>query len=108
MVQSPTTQTALRAHRRQRREQSNLAPASTETTSRRAALDWYGFRDLHYPGSRRHKLEAIVAYGAYRKGSRSPGDGQERREASYPRAGGPTSAEATSLEEWEDEGGASL
>ena len=30
-------------------------------------LDWERFRVAYFPGSRRHNLEAIVAYGAYRR-----------------------------------------
>ena len=47
----------------------NLPRAATETVSRGThtdGLDWNGFRDLYYPDSRRHDLQAIVAYGAYR------------------------------------------
>ena len=60
-------------------------------------LDWQQFRAAYFPGSGRHDLEAIVAYGAYRRSLAA----REQQEAD---AG---SREATSLEEWEDEGGAS-
>lgn len=29
-------------------------------------LDWQGFLALYFPGRRRHDLEALTAYGAYR------------------------------------------
>jgi len=32
----------------------------------RPELDWRAFSAANYPGSRRHNLEAIVAYGIYR------------------------------------------
>ena len=35
----------------------------------RDRLDWDGFRDLYYPDSRRHNLEAVVAYGSYKSSS---------------------------------------
>ena len=52
------------------REGWNLPRAPVEAVSpgvHRDGLDWDGFRDLYYPDSRRHNLEAIVAYGAYRR-----------------------------------------
>jgi hypothetical protein len=52
------------------REAWNLPRASMETVPQepyRDRLDWDGFRDLYYPDSRRHNLEAIVAYGAYKR-----------------------------------------
>jgi hypothetical protein len=30
-------------------------------------LDWQGFCTRYFPGRRRHDLEALVAYGAYRR-----------------------------------------
>lgn len=32
-------------------------------------LDWQAFSTAYFPGSRRHNLKAIVAYGAYRRSS---------------------------------------
>jgi hypothetical protein len=63
-----------------------------------------GFRDLYYPDSRRHNLEAIVAYGPYK---RSPHAGSPANEAAYLN-GDPISTEVVSLDGWEDGGGASL
>jgi hypothetical protein len=57
-------------HLERDREAWNLPRARVETSSRgvhRDGLDWGGFRDLRYPNSRRHNLEAIAAYGAYRR-----------------------------------------
>jgi hypothetical protein len=98
MVQSPTerlTETAARAavgaDRVERdREAWNLPRAPVGTVTRRVrqrGLDWEDFRDLYYPGTRRHNFRAIVAYGAYKKST-------------------PAGHEAASLEAWETEGGA--
>ena len=101
-------QAAVRAdHLERDREAWNLPRAPVETALRgtyRDGLDWNGFRDLYYPGSRRHNLKAIVAYGAY-KGS-SPGGQQPAGEAAQLK-GDATSTEAVSLDGWEDEGGTS-
>ena len=108
MVQSlaEAAQTALPADNRERdREAWNLPRAPVKTVAEgayRDGLDWDGFRDLYYPDSRRHDLEAIVAYGAYRT---SPGS-QPASGAVHPK-GRAISTEALSVDEWEDEGGAS-
>ena len=68
----------------------------------RDGLDWDDFRDLYYPDSPRHNLEAIVTYGAYK---RSPHAGSSASEATDIK-GDASSTEAPSLDEWEDEGGA--
>ena len=84
----------------------NLPPDPVIASHRayRDGLDWAGFRDLYFPASRRHNLEAIVAYGAYKRTSLvGPHLASEaargKRDA--------TSAEALSLQDWEDEGGTS-
>ena len=56
-------------------------------------LDWQAFLARYFPGRRRHDLEALAAYGAYRTAAR-PG-GPE-----------PASAESGAAESWEDDGGA--
>lgn len=59
-------------------------------------LDWEGFSARYFPGSRRHVLKAIVAYGAYKRGSLQ---GSERAGmADSMIREGP-------LEAWENEGG---
>jgi hypothetical protein len=57
-------------HLERDREAWNLPRAQTETRLHGTdgdVLDWNGFRDLHYPDSRRHDFKAIVEYGAYRR-----------------------------------------
>jgi hypothetical protein len=65
-------------------------------------LDWLAFSATHFPGRRRHDLEALTAYGEYRRshvvGERSP-DGTRR-----PARNGAEGS--TALQDWEDEGGA--
>jgi hypothetical protein len=112
MVQSLTephadaAQAALRADRELDRVAWNLPPdpVSAAHGAYREGLDWAGFRDLYYPASRRHDLEAIVAYGAYR--STSLAGPQPTSEAARAKRDA-TSAEALPLQDWEDEGGMS-
>jgi hypothetical protein len=100
-------QAALEAdHLERDREAWNLPQAPVEAVSpgvHRDGLDWDGFRGLYYPDSRRHNLEAIVAYGAYK---RSRHTGSPANEATHLN-GDASPTEALSLDEWEDEGGAS-
>jgi len=97
-IERPTTQASLWAHRKRGREAGQLPPSSARTTHPHG-LDWDHFRDLYYPGSRRHNLEAILAYGDYRRTPRpqAGSDAAPLKDA--------ISAEADSLGEWEDEGG---
>jgi len=46
-------------------ERVGAAVASPEDAP--AGLDWQAFSAAYFPGSRRHNLEAIVAYGAYER-----------------------------------------
>jgi hypothetical protein len=96
----PTMQTSLRAQRKRRRKAWNL-PEVPAKTAHPDGLDWDRFRDLYHPKSRRHNLEAIVAYGAYKRAPR-PHRGSEAAPLTEA-----VSADAESLGEWEDEGGAS-
>ena len=68
-------------------------------------LDWQGFSAAYFPGKRRHDLEALTAYGAYRR-SRDVGTGSSAEPAGSKRGG--AGAGATALRNWEDEGGATL
>ena len=67
-----------------------------------SGLDWQAFSAACFPGSRRHNLKAVVAYGAYR---RSPAAGQPHTGEAARFEPDVISSEA---EKWEDEGGASL
>lgn len=72
-------------HLERDREAWNLPRVPAETVSRGTpgdGLDWNGFRDLYHPDSRRHDLEAIVAYGAYRRHSRPAAQPSERTSSS--------------------------
>jgi hypothetical protein len=70
-----------------------------------SGLDWHAFSAAYFPGSRRHNLKAIVAYGAYR---RSHSVAQRRASEGARFKPDAISSEAVSVETWEDEGGASL
>jgi hypothetical protein len=69
-----------------------------------AGLDWQAFSAAYFPGSRRHNLEAIVAYGAYK---RSFGAGEQQPSEAARLKADAISTEAQAVDEWEDEGGAS-
>ena len=68
-------------------------------------LDWQSFSAAYFPGRRRHDLEALTAYGAYRRShevdARSS-DESARIEAERGQAG------STAVQDWEDEGGAAF
>jgi hypothetical protein len=112
MVQSLTephpdaAHATVRADRELDRVAWNLPPAPVIAAhgAYRDGLDWAGFRDLYYPASRQHNLEAIVAYGAYKRTSLA--GLQPTSEAARAKGDAP-SAEALSLQDWEDEGGMS-
>jgi hypothetical protein len=67
-------------------------------------LDWQTFSAAYFPGRRRHDLEALTAYGAYRR-SRTLDERPSRQATGMEEAenGEPGS---TGLQDWEDEGGA--
>lgn len=65
-------------------------------------LDWAHFSAAGFPGRRRHDLEAVVAYGSYRRSLVTSEDvSDEPRDDDRP-------AEVTATQSWEDEGGAWL
>jgi hypothetical protein len=68
-------------------------------------LDWQSFSAAYFPLRRRHDLEALTAYGAYRRShevdARSS-DEPARIEAVRGQAG------STAVQDWEDEGGAAF
>ncbi len=67
-------------------------------------LDWQTFSAAYFPGRRRHDLEAITAYGAYRR-SRTL-DEHASRQATRMEEAESGEAGSTGLQDWEDEGGA--
>ena len=68
-------------------------------------LDWQGFSAAYFPGRRRHDLEALTAYSAYKR-SRAVGTGSSAEPARTET--GRAARGATALRDWEDEGGATL
>lgn len=69
-----------------------------------AGLDWPAFSAASFPGRRRHDLEALTAYGAYRHSGTL--DERQSSEATRMKAAGSGEAGSTGLQDWEDEGGA--
>ena len=70
-----------------------------------AGLDWQAFSAAYFPGRRRHDLEALAAYGAYRgshSGSAPVGD------EPVPIAADRGTVGTGALRNWENEGGATL
>jgi hypothetical protein len=67
-------------------------------------LDWQAFSAAYFPGRRRHDLEALSAYGAYRHSGTL--DERPSRQAARMEEAGSGEAGSTGLQDWEDEGGA--
>jgi hypothetical protein len=67
-----------------------------------AALDWQGFVAARYPGVGRHNMQALIAYGAYKR-SRARSASEGEREGA-----GNGAVERAALHGWEDEGGSTL
>ena len=65
-------------------------------------LDWQTFSAAHFPGRRRHDLEALIAYGGFRRSHETARSSDEP--ARIGEWSGRTSS--TGLEDWESEGGA--
>ena len=84
---------------------NRVASAVATSASVPDGLDWQSFSAAHFPGRRRHDLEALTAYGVYRSaqevGARSS-RGLARIEAKRGPAG------SAALQGWEDEGGAAF
>lgn len=75
-------------------------PSTADVTG---SLDWQTFSAASFPGRRRHDLEALTAYGAYRRShavDRQSSDEVARIDAAR------REAASTAVEEWEAEGGA--
>jgi hypothetical protein len=81
--------------------------ARASTTDASGGLDWQSFSARYFPGRRRHDLEALTAYGAYRNRSRprpkrASGEGaQADRRAQAQDA----VLVAAAVQAWEAEGG---
>lgn len=85
----------------------NLPRRSMEPASHAAVpggLDWQGFVAAYFPGSRRHDLKAITAYAAYKRS----GVVDEQPATESARLNEAERIGPTSVEDWEDEGGAAL
>ena len=82
---------------------NHLASAVASSAPLPDGLDWQRFSAAYFPGRRRHDLEALTAYAAYRRShafdARSS-DALARIEAELGPAG------SAPLRDWEDEGGA--
>jgi hypothetical protein len=69
-------------------QRASAAPARANGTTGvdelPAGLDWVAFSSLLFPGRRRHDLEVVKAYEAYKNGSSGPSDEPARdREAAF-------------------------
>ena len=82
-----------------------VASVVTSSAHAPAGLDWQDFSATYFPGRRRHDLEALTAYGAYRR-SRAVGTGLSAESAGVEAGRGGRGA--TALRNLEDEGGATL
>jgi hypothetical protein len=69
-----------------------------------AGLDWQAFSAAYFPGRRRHDLEALTAYGAYKRSQVV--DERSADEVGCPGKVESISAGSTAVDAWEDEGGA--
>ena len=67
-------------------------------------LDWQTFSAAYFPGRRRHDLEGLAAYGAYRR-SHTLDDRPSRQDIRIEEAES-GAAGSLGLQDWEDEGGA--
>jgi hypothetical protein len=81
-----------------------VAAAAASPEDAPEGLDWQAFSAAYFPGSRRHNLMAIVAYGAYK---RSLGAGEQQPSEAARLKADAISTAAQAVDEWEDEGGAS-
>jgi hypothetical protein len=106
--------TTLKA-KRSRRIPDCLPPDVPSSEELPGGLDWQAFSTRYFPGRHRHDLEALIAYGAYRRLTR----GSEARSfeptnepvQSADKGGRAEEANAgtvveTAVQGWEDEGGA--
>jgi hypothetical protein len=81
--------------------------ARTATTEAPDGLDWQSFSTRYFPGRRRHDLEALTAYGAFRRRSRPPlgRASGERAQADRPAHTDDAVPVEEAVQAWEAEGG---
>ncbi len=101
MSKSPASRAETRRGMRK-----NAASAVTSLENVPAGLDWQAFSAAYFPGRRRHDLEALTAYGAYRR-SRAVDERSSDEAARIEEAKGGQEG-STALQDWEGEGGAAL
>ena len=82
-----------------------LASAVSSSMHVPEGLDWQTFSAAYFPRRRRHDLQALTAYSAYKR-SRDTGTRSSAESGGIERGRGKTGA--TALWNWEDEGGATL
>lgn len=84
---------------------NQVASAAASRTEVPDGLDWHTFSAAYYPRRRRHDLQAVIAYGAYRRShavAEQPPEAPSRIEAKRGEAA------SSALRDWEDEGGAAF
>ena len=86
-------------------ESDRLASAVSSSMHVPEGLDWQTFSAACFPGRRRHDLQALTAYSAYKR-SRDTGTRSSAESGGIER--GRRKTAATALRNWEDEGGATL
>ena len=82
-----------------------VLPTVTSSVQAPAGLDWLAFTAASFPGRRRHDLEALTAYSAYKRSRDAGTDSSAEPAVAEPGRG---ASGATALRDWEDEGGATL
>ena len=90
------------AERKRPLTESSVSAVATSGADAPDGLDWQTFSAAYFPGRRRHDLEALTAYSAYKR-SRDTGTGSSAQPAAADTGRGATGAIA--LLNWEDEGG---
>lgn len=78
--------------------------AVTSSAEAPDGLDWQTYSAAYFPARRRHDLEALTAYGAYRRSCML--DERPSRQATRMEEAESGEAGSTGLQDWEDEGGA--
>jgi len=93
------------AERKRPLTDASVSAVATSGADAPDGLDWQTFSAAYFPGRRRHDLEALTAYSAYKR-SRDTGTGSSAQPAGADTGRGATGAIA--LLNWEDEGGTTL